>query len=317
MTWVRSGRVDVIQGAWAGSHLVFLYPGPPWIERWWQRPGMLSTMDLLVVGGSQLDGRDLVFGQQLTGQRVWIKREPTTPEPAAHQPRTPSVAAVEERPPMVDSPVTLRPVIAVEDEQVTTGRAFVLQPTGTGDPLIITAAGLFGPPGGLAHTVNPQMLPALVGDALFFDLLDGAMRARGAMLRPPSGTRAVLHGTAGPPDASHDVLALELLPGHSLSALLLRTDPVASGQQLWLPGAPAGVGAAEESLRACQVVTAWEQGYSVRFASGFDLGGQVGAPLLDSQGRVAGMLVGHGDGERSDSLGIVIPARWIATRLGW
>jgi len=312
ITWVQSGRVDELRGVHRGNLLAFPYPGPPWVQRWWQRPGMLSTMSLRVVADSQLEGRDLVFGHSAGGQRVWRRDAPVTPVASA----TSIVPRPElERPPVLPPPVVLRPVIDIDDDQIITGRAFVLAPPGADEPVIVTAASLFGPGGGLASAINPQMLPALMGDALFFDLLDGAMRARGTMRRPPSGARAMQTSTDGPPDVSRDLVALTLLPGHSLEPLSLRDAPVAAGQQLWLPSRPAADASSEESMLAGQVSSIWDHGFSIRFAAGVDLAGHVGAPLLDGQGRVAGMIVGRESGGRGSSLGIAIPARWIAARL--
>jgi hypothetical protein len=157
------------------------------------------------------------------------------------------------------------------------------------------------------------MLPALVGDATFFDLIDGAMRAQAQLLRPPSGARPMVVATDGPPDASRDLVSLALLPGHSLQPLKLRSEPVAAGLQLWLPSVPANTNDQEEALLAGQVLAAWEHGFSVRFDATAPVAQSVGAPLLDGAGRVAGMVVGQ-DLE-GGSLALVMPASWIAARL--
>lgn len=312
LTWIQSGRVDEVRGAYRGNHLVFPYPGPPWIERWWKRPGMLSTVDLVVTADGQLEGRDLVFAHSLNGQRAWLR-----PAPATTSTTTASIAPPEvERAPVVPPPIVLRPMIQVEATQIVSGRAFVLRTHADAEPAILTAASLFGPAGGLPSTLNPQMLPALVGDAIFFDLLDGAMRARGTIQRPPQGSLSTRLGSGdGSPDASRDLVTLALLPGHSLEPLELRQTPLVAGQHLWLPTQPPDELDTEEALLVGRVSAVWDQGYSVRFAGTVVLDGQVGAPLLDSQGRVAGMLVGQGDGERGASLGIAMPAHWIAARL--
>ncbi len=311
LAWVQSGRVDPVRGVHLGNHLAFPYPGPPWIQRWWKRPTMLSTMEILVVADGQIEGRDLVFGHVLSGQRVWQRQAPSATTIAA----VAGVQIEDDRPPSLDPPVVLRPVIQVDDDQIIVGRAFVLQPPAGGEPVILTAAGLFGPFGGLSKGLNPQMLPALMGDALFFDLLGGAMRARGAMRRPLSGARATQFSSDGPPDTSHDLVELALLPGHSLHPTTLRDEPIVAGLQLWLPVAPSSDQDQEESLLPGKVSGTWEHGFSVRFDATVVLDGQVGAPLLDGQGRVAGMLVGRDQGERGSSLGIAMPAPWIATRL--
>jgi hypothetical protein len=313
ITWVRTSDVDQIRGVYQDNQLVFPYQGPPWIERWWRRPGMLSTASLRVVGESQLEGQDLLFGHRITGKRVWM-REPQVPEPVAAS----GVDLPAEREPIggpvISPPVVLRPLIEVEDDRVVQGRAFALRLSDGAEPFLLTAASLFGPAGGLSHGVNPQMLPALVGEATFFDLLEGAMRARGQLLRPPSGARAMVRGSDGPPDASRDLVALALLPGHSLEPLALREAPVAPDLALWLPTKPEEQGA-EELLLAARVAAVWEQGFSVSFVAPVEVRAHVGAPLLDGQGRVAGMVVGTSDAGSGRELAVAIPASWIKGRL--
>ena len=309
LTWVQSGRVDAIRGAYVGNHLAFTYPGPPWIERWWFRPGMRSLVDLLVVGDGQLEGKDLVFGHSLAGQRVWQRQAPTVSDASvADAPRLET-----EQPPSPSGPVVLRPMIPVDDTRITTGRAFVLRPP-QGEATIVTAASLFGPAGGLDAQLNPQMLPALVGDASFFDLREGAQRAHGSMRRPPSGARPMQRGSVGPPDASRDLVTLSLMPGYSIEPLELRDEPVQSGQTLWLPDLPDDRAPGEEAMLAGLVGTSWEHGYALRFSGTASLEGRIGAPLLDADGRVAGMLVGFDD-DREGARGIVMPAAWIAALL--
>lgn len=307
ISWVHPGRVDQITGVFRDNHLVFPYPGPPGVERWWMRPGMHSTMELWIVGDRQLQGGDLLFGQPATGQREWM-REPPTPV-ASNAPR-PDLEP--DGAPALTPPVLLRPMIEVGDDKIIAGRAYVLG-TPSGTPLILTAASLFGPAGGLSQPINPQMLPALVGEAMFFDLIDGAMRAQAQLLRPPSGARALVASADGPPDASRDLVSLALLPGHSLRPLQLRAEPVASGQRLWLPSVPASSLDHEEALLAGDVLAVWEHGFSVRFDAEAPVAQSVGAPLLDGAGRVAGMVVGQGEG--GGSLAVVMPASWIAARL--
>jgi hypothetical protein len=214
--------------------------------------------------------------------------------------------------PVLEPPVLLRPVIQLGDDKIDAGRAFVLD-TPSGTPVIVTAASLFGPPGGLRQAINPQMLPALVGDAVFFDVLDGAMRARGQLLRPPSGARATVTSADGLPDASRDLVALALLPGHSMKPLQLASEPVVESQTLWLPMPPERGLSTEESLLAGNVVATWDQGFSVRFDAGTPVEDCTGAPLFDSDGRVTAMLVGRGDGK--GVLAIAMPASSIAARL--
>lgn len=307
ISWVRSGRVDTVTGVYRDNQLVFPYPGPPGVERWWLRDGMLSTMELWVVGERQLHGRDLLFGHSASGQREWM-RQPQVAEASERA----AVRVQAEDAPALEPPVLLRPLIEVGDDRITAGRAFVLD-TPSGTPVLITAASLFGPAGGLSAPINPQMLPALVGEAMFFDLLDGAMRAQAQLLRPPTGARALLAGDGGPPDASRDMIALALLPGHSLQPLQLRSEPVAPGQSIWLPTAPADPQEDQEALLGGQVLASWEHGFSVRFAAKAPVAQSIGAPLLDGSGQVAGMVVGLGDG--SGTLAIVMPATWIAARL--
>ncbi len=309
ISWVRSGRVDAVQGAYEGNHLICPYPGPPGEAPWWQRPGMQSSLELLVIADRQLIGRDLVFGQEIEGQRVWLRQAPTE---TSAQPERVEVAR-DERAPMLEPPTVLRPAIAIESRSITRGRAFAILLPGSGDAVLLTAASLFGPPGGLESSINPQMLPALVGEASFFDLLDGSMRARGLLERPPAGARATLPSDDGPPDPSRDLVAFQLLPGHSISPLELRSEPLGVEQALWLPSAPRMAGAADETLLGGVVASTWEQGVSVRFDLA-SLEDHIGAPLLDGQGRVAGMIVSWERASRG-SLAIVIPARWIAARL--
>jgi hypothetical protein len=312
ISWVRSGRVDTVEGVYQGNHLACPYPGPPWVERWWKRPGMLSTLELLVVADRQLIGRDRVFGYEIEGQRAWQRQEPDDAD-QVRQARSMPLVASSERAPLVEPPTVLRPAIALEDRSITRGRAFALLLPTSGDAVILTAASLFGPPGGLPRTLNPQMLPALVGEASFFDLLEGSMRARGELERPPSGARATLHSDDGPPDPSRDLVSFQLLPGHNLRPLELRQEPIFAEQGLWLPSAPRLSGDVDEDLLAGVVTATWEQGISVRFDVA-SLEGHIGAPLLDGDGRVAGMVVSWEQASRG-SLAIVIPARWIAARL--
>ncbi len=310
LTWIKSGRVDTIRGAWHHNHLAVPYPGPPGVDAWWLRADMLSTMDLWVIAGKEIEGRDLVFGRSLRAKRIW-ERQPEILTLAAPAGTTPTVE--ETGAPTIEPPVVLRPMIPVENGRIVQGRAWALSPSLSAEPVLVTAAGLFGPAGGLEHAINPQMLPALVGEAVFFDLLDGSMRARGQMVRPPRGARALVTPAEGLPDASGDVVTLALQPGHSLTPLLLSESPVQESQELWLPTRPTQ--GREELLRLARVTRVWEQGCTVRLPDDVVLAPQLGAPLLDSGGRVAAMLVGTSGVDGDRAVGIAIPASWIRTRL--
>ncbi len=313
LTWIRSGRVDQLEGAWLDNHLIIPYPGPPGEQAFWMRPGMLSSLDLWVLDGNRLEGADPIFSRAFDGRRAWVREAPADAAQAA--PTVGSELEVE-RPPLLDTTVVLRPRVAVDLQQITQGRAFALRFGDQGEPLVITAASLFGPAGGLDRSIIPQMLPALVGEALLYDLATGAMRARGQLRLPPAGCRPLSTEDDAPPDASGDVLAFSLQPGHSVQALRLRDEPVDSDLTLWLPTRGTSPGQGGELLVAGSVLASWDEGFSLRFAGAITPAEHVGAPLLDRHGRVAGMLVGGGQAPGTQRTAFAIPAHWIARRLG-
>jgi hypothetical protein len=311
LSWVGPQQAVEVHAAWEHNHLALHHPGVPGTSEWLRRAGVLSVLDLWVLDDGRLVGADRLTGAAVTGTRSWSQLPAASFGPLATA--RPTDAGDTEAPALV-GPIALRPMIPVEDAAVSMGRAFALRLAPATDPVLVTAASLFGPVGGLARPIIPQMLPALVDEALFFDLTEGSMRARGRLLRPPSGARPLARSTSTSPDATGDVLAFALLAGSSIEPLELRSEPMIARQFVWLPAQPAGPEGGEERLLVAQIVATWELGMSVHLESPPPMGELVGAPLLDSRGRVAGMVVGSdGEGERSSV--IAIPAAWIAARL--
>ncbi|MFH1468915.1 MAG: hypothetical protein ABIO70_31305 [Pseudomonadota bacterium] len=311
VSWVDIQEAVEIHAAWSHNHIAFVHPGVPGTSPWLRRAGVRSVMDLWMLDDGRLKGEDSLSGAPVAAERAWSHLPEVRLDPAAAQ-RT--AQAMEGEAPAVVGPTALRPMIRVEDEEITAGRAFALRLGPEAEPVLVTAASLFSPAGGLRRPLIPQMLPALTEEALFFDLTRGAMRARGRLVRPPSGAHALSRSANAPPDASGDVLAFSLLPGSSIEPLSLREAPVAARQYLWVPARPADPEGGEERLLVSRVITTWEKGFSLHFEPLPVPGDLVGAPLLDSRGQVAGMVVGiDGEGERAQA--IAIPAPWIAARL--
>jgi hypothetical protein len=97
-----------------------------------------------------------------------------------------------------------------------------------------------------------------------------------------------------PPDVSGDAAAFALRPGAKVTVLPLAEGAPSRGDWLWLVGDVAAREPQQERLFPGYVVIASRRGALVKFREPFSLQAFSGAPLVNRQGEVAGILIGGG-----------------------
>ena len=232
----------------------------------------------------------LLFVLLIGGSTLWF-RSTFKPKPAD---------------PKIGKYVALRPLFLVrggEPYSAGTASAVRLKPGGT--PIVITAQHLFGPDGGM----EPAILPG-----------DLNKKIRGVALIPFGGKTPVGMGSGslrksgtfpeGGADLSGDVAAFKLAPKSRVNALELAPANPKLGEWVWLVGDIVDHEPQTQTLFPAQVLGATDKKLSVKFPSAIELQAFSGAPLINSQKQVVGILISGGG-----IFGFANPASGIRKRL--
>jgi uncharacterized protein YndB with AHSA1/START domain len=169
------------------------------------------------------------------------------------------------------------------------GLAFAANVEGHEGPVLLTALHLFGPPAGLRKWVTAREFMFLVTGASGADAFSGkSLTMRAEALDTPEG------GLGGD-DPTGDFAAFALSEGPKIKPIPLAGESPAEGEKLWL-AAPAMRSAARKArLHAATVVKSEGGLLTLAFDDATLLCiGAAGAPILDSEGRAAGMVVEAG-----------------------
>ena len=209
--------------------------------------------------------------------------------------------------PKIGKYVALRPHFLVrEGEPYDAGTASAVRLKPGGVPIMITAQHLFGPDGGMEPAIPPGDLNkkirgvALVpfGGKAPVGMASGSLRKSGEF---PNGGD----------DLSGDVAAFKLAPKSRVNALDLATANPKLGEWVWLVGDIVDHEPQTQTLFPAQVFGASDKRLSVKFPASIRLQAFSGAPLINSQKQVVGILI-SGAG---DVVGFANPATGIRKRL--
>jgi hypothetical protein len=220
----------------------------------------------------------LALSVAVGGAIIWRWRRETYGRPAPLPPPLPPAAV-------------LHPTFVLAGEApLRAGCAFAVRLRPGSAPLLLTALHLLGPPQRAGRHPAPAQVEALVREVRLetpggapVDAARGALRNQGPALAP------------GDPRVVFDVLAFAL-PGTPPPAVLpLAEHEPTDGEWLWLLLPAAGARERQRPV-ALQVLAANSTGVSLRAAEEVAWEGLGGAPLVNSRGEVAAMLIVGGPG---------------------
>lgn len=226
------------------------------------------------------------------GATYWAKQTFGKPKPAD---------------PKIGAAVALRPTFLVKGGQpygAGTAVAVRLQPKA--QPIVITAQHLFGPSGGMEPPIPPGELDKKITGVLLTPMAGGKPTglARGSLRK--SGT----FPEDGADDVSGDLAAFKLNAKSRVNALDLAPANPAMGEWVWLVGDVFDHEPQTQRLFPGKVMLASDQKTLIKFEKPFELRAFSGAPLINSQKQVVGLLIAGASG-----LGIINPAGSIRKRL--
>jgi len=234
----------------------------------------------------------LVLALAGLGGTMWVKQTFGKPKPAD---------------PKIGQAVALRPTFAVRGGKpygAGTAVAVRLQPKAP--PILITAQHLFGPAGGMEPPIAPADLDKKIAGVLLTPMAGrkpvgmarGSLRKSGAF--PEEGVD----------DVSGDVAAFKLNSKSRVNALDLAPGNPAMGEWAWLVGDVFDHEPQTQRLFPGRVLLASDQKTLVKFESPFELRAFSGAPVINANKQVVGILIAGGGG-----VGIINPAGSIRKRL--
>lgn len=173
---------------------------------------------------------------------------------------------------------------------------------------LVTAHDLFGPNGGLPAQLGPDEVVARVPSLTAYDVDRRTECGRSTHALKVEGAVAATGG-----DASHDVavfqpvlasgLEADRVMSRSFAPLPLATAVPKVGDAVWLAFPVGGV-----PVQAAKVVELLPGAMYLEYADkDLDVGGTVGAPILDASGAVVGMSVGYGKMSDGALIGTNVP----------
>lgn len=195
--------------------------------------------------------------------------------------------------PAVGPRAALRPIFIPRDgkKPFSAGTAVAVRPSPGSDPVLLTALHLFGPAGGMERNLRPGEIDGVIREIWLSPVATSKLsgRARGSLR---------VDGPALAPDAtdvSPDVAAFALLPETDVDVLPLATRLPRMGEWLWLVGDIVDHRPQEQRFFPGQVRAASPRGVLVRMKEKFPATAFSGAPLVNSDGHVAALLIGGDD----------------------
>jgi hypothetical protein len=220
------------------------------------------------------------------GGLLWLRSAFTSPKPP--DPAVPGGAA-------------LRPTFVLKGgERHSAGTAVAVRLRPGGQPILLTALHLFGPDGGLARNIPPAELSRVVHTVFLTPIGErgpsgvarGALRKTGPAL-PEDGM-----------DVANDVAAFRIPPKSRITALDLAAGNPGFGEWVWLVGDVVDHVPQSQRLFPARVLAVSDEGARLVFETAFPMQAFSGAPVVNRNGQVAGLLIGGGEG----GAGIINPA---------
>jgi len=222
----------------------------------------------------------------------WVRRTVNTPKPAD---------------PKIGATVALRPIFAQRGgDPYSAGTAVAVRLKPGAAPILLTAQHLFGPAGGLDEQLAPGKVNEKITGVSLMPIAGG---------KPVASARGSLRKSGSPPDesgndVSGDVAAFRLAPKSRINALDLATGNPSIGQWVWLVGDVVDHEPQKQRLFPGRVLIASDKQTLVTFTERFNLQAFSGAPLINEQKQVVGLLIAGTEGA-----GIINPAGSIRKRL--
>ena len=182
-----------------------------------------------------------------------------------------------------------RPAFALAGgREIVAGTAFAARVNGKAPPMLLSALHLFGPAGGLRVQMRPARLPNEVQSValLTMDNSHQLGLAGRALLR--DGYPLSLNG-----DCSGDIVAFAL-PRDTPALTLAPADPTIN-TRVWVMGQAVGDNGPTPRLYRGVVRDVKPTALTVVMDRKHDQTGMSGAPVVNRQGQVVGMLIGGGE----------------------
>jgi hypothetical protein len=160
-----------------------------------------------------------------------------------------------------------------------------------GEPLLLlTALHIFGPSGGLEKQFSSASLDDRITKIDGFSM-DGKIRVASA-----AGSKIKTgFPIDGKNNVSGDVAAFAVEGKAETEGLILAEAPPKVGDPLWLVGDEASSTAPSQKLWIMKVVSVKPAALTLNTGVRIDLRAFSGAPLVDANGRLAGLLIGAGE----------------------
>ena len=190
--------------------------------------------------------------------------------------------------PKLATNVALRPhFLLANGHQFAAGTAVCVRTQPGGAPLLLTALHLFGPAGGLTSGIAPDHLDEQVRAVAATDLTGSHLLARAQGTATHGGYPMTPQG-----DVSGDVVGFRVAPQFKATVLPLAPNAPIEDAWLWMVGDVAGSKTPGQHLFPARVLIRGSHYTTVEFREDFPLSAFSGAPLVNSRGEVAGLLIG-------------------------
>lgn len=180
----------------------------------------------------------------------------------------------------------LSPSFESIDGTFSAGTAFAVNDLETDNTIIITAMHLFGPDGGLDHSISANDLPSYINKATFYNAFDYTLLAE--------STNVILIPDAKPaPQINRDIAAFYIEGNTSISTAEIYDGQLKTGENVWLAAYVIGGAPINQLLHAAKVVESSEDILEFEFENAdLDLTATSGAPILNGDGKIVGINIG-------------------------